>query len=326
MDKRVKKNSLLFLLILLVLIVFGGLYFFTENDNGEKKYVVGIINPNPGMAKTTKGFIKGMDDFGYIVKENVSYIKCEDGEKIDSALREMIDQKVDLIFTVTTPATKKAQVAVNGTDIPVIFAMHDPVSSGIIKSLVQPDGNLTGVQIRGSLTKAVEWLVLVDLGIRSIFVPIKFDTKAAQQSLSDLEHIAARLGIDLIVKELNSTNELELALSAMPSDIDAIFVLHSILIYSNLDKIVKAAVAAGIPTGSGSTLYEAGLTVTYGHNSYHMGKQVSHLANRVLQGKSATDTPAEIAEFFLGVNLQTAERSGVKVPNDVLLQADFIVR
>ena len=61
--------------------------------------------------------------------------------------------------------------------------MQDPVASGIINSLAKPGNNLTGVQIRGSIPKTVEWMLKVSPAIKHFFVPIKYDTKAAEQSL-----------------------------------------------------------------------------------------------------------------------------------------------
>ncbi|MDH3346580.1 MAG: ABC transporter substrate-binding protein [Desulfobulbaceae bacterium] len=314
------------LVILTLMMIIFGVNYYIFNSNIEKKYVVGIVNPNPGMKSTTSGFVKGMEDNGYIEKDNVIYIRHETVDGVEESLASMIESKVDLIFSVTTPATKKAKDATAPNGIPIVFTVHDPVSSGLIKSLVHPSGNLTGIQLRGSLAKAVEWLLVIDPHIKNIYVPIKYDTKAARQSLDDLKTITHRLGIQLHVREVSSEADLEQALATLPDDVDAIFILHSILIFSNVQKIVDASIDAGIPTGSGSTLYEKGVMVTFGSTGYQGGGQASRLANRLLQGKSAANTPAEVGEFFLGVNLKTANQAGVVIPKEVLLRADFVVR
>ncbi|MDH4316973.1 MAG: ABC transporter substrate-binding protein [Desulfobulbaceae bacterium] len=278
------------------------------------------------MVGTTLGFINGMEESGYRENDNIIYIKHETSDGIDDALAQMIDSKVDLIFTVTTPVTKKAKAATSTTKIPVVFALHDPVGSGVIKSLVHPASNLTGVQLRGSTAKSLEWLLAVDPKIKNIYVPVKFDTKAARQSLEDLQKVAGQVGVRLTVKEVKTEEELQGALAGMGKDVDAIFILHSILIFSNVDKIVEASIVAGVPVASGSNLYESGVTVTFGSHSEYSGKQVSRLAVRLLQGASAENIPTEVSEFFLGVNLKTAKQAGIQIPNEVLLQADFIVR
>lgn len=320
-----EKRSIFFLPLFFLIFVIILTWMVSCNSAPGKK-VIGIINPNRGMVGTTVGFIKGMEESGYRENDNVVYIKHESADGIDDALVQMIGRKVDLIFTVTTPATKKAKAATAATGIPVVFALHDPVSSGVIKSLVNPASNLTGVQLRGSSSKSLEWLLAVDPKIKNIFVPVKFDTKAARQSLEDLQKVAGQVDVRLTVKEVNSEQELQNALAGMGEDVDAIFILHSILIFSNVDKIVEASIAAGIPVASGSNLYESGVTITFGSHSEYSGKQVSRLAVRLLQGASAANTPAEVSEFFLGVNLKTAKQAGIQVPNEVLLQADFIVR
>jgi len=321
-----KEKKIMFLLPLFFLVFICVIASLMSCDRAPRKKVVGIINPNRGMVGTTLGFINGMEESGYRENDNIIYIKHETSDGIDDALAQMIDSKVDLIFTVTTPVTKKAKAATSTTKIPVVFALHDPVGSGVIKSLVHPASNLTGVQLRGSTAKSLEWLLAVDPKIKNIYVPVKFDTKAARQSLEDLQKVAGQVGVRLTVKEVKTEEELQGALAGMGKDVDAIFILHSILIFSNVDKIVEASIVAGVPVASGSNLYESGVTVTFGSHSEYSGKQVSRLAVRLLQGASAENIPTEVSEFFLGVNLKTAKQAGIQIPNEVLLQADFIVR
>ncbi len=57
-----------------------------------------------------------------------------------------------------------------------------------------------------------------------------------------------------------------------------------------------------------------------------IGRQAGRLANLVLQGRNPADIPSEITDFFIGVNLKTAEATGVEVPVEVLQQADIIIR
>jgi putative ABC transport system substrate-binding protein len=53
---------------------------------------------------------------------------------------------------------------------------------------------------------------------------------------------------------------------------------------------------------------------------------VARLADHILQGGQPADTPIETAEFFLTINLQTAERIGLEIPDIYIRQADRIIR
>jgi hypothetical protein len=43
-------------------------------------------------------------------------------------------------------------------------------------------------------------------------------------------------------------------------------------------------------------------------------------------GIPPANLPVETSVFFLGINLRTARAAGLEIPNDILQQADFIVR
>lgn len=292
----------------------------------QQKYLIGIINPNQGTQDINRGFMKGLAESGYIEGENTTFIISTSSFELDTAIQDMIARNVDLVFTVTTPAAKIAKELTQGENIPIVYAMQDPVASGLTKSLSKPDGYLTGVQIRGSVPKAVEWMLSISPEIKHLFVPIKYDTKAAQQSLEDLEKAVSSLGVKLILAEVNDQSELDAALADIPKDADGIFVLHSIFIHSNTDKLVRTAIEKKLLIGSAAAQSDVGVTVSYGMIAEKTGRQASRLASLILSGRSPTDIPSEIADFYLGINLNTAEASGIEIPATILQQADIIIR
>ena len=77
--------------------------------------------------------------------------------------------------------------------------------------------------------------------------------------------------------------------------------------------------------GSGLPLDEAVL-ITYASDLFEIGKQAAQLARQVEQGTKPADLPVETAEFFLAVNLKTAEAIGLDIPDTVLRQADTVIR
>lgn len=290
-----------------------------------QNFLIGVINPNKGIHEINRGFIEGLAAYGYTEGENTTFIHALSSSEIDRTLKELTEKNADLIFTVTTPATKKALKAAKEKEIPVVFALHDPVSAGVIESLPNPGKNTTGIQMRGSASKALDWLLELSPEIKNIFIPVKFDTPAAKQSLADLKKVTNVENINLFVSEVVSQSEIEKAFLAMPENIDAVFLLNSIFVSSNAEQIVKKAVEHKLPVGSGSGLYLKGATITFGVNWERTGKQASRLAKMVLQGHSAENLPAEVADFYLGVNMETAYMSGINVPNDILSQADYII-
>ncbi len=322
------RDKILSFSLALVVILTGTLLMITGCKKAEeKKYTVGIVNPNQGDRLITQGFKNSISKYGYAEGKNLTYIMSENKETMDSDIISMTAKNVDLIFTVTTPAARAAQKVSEGTKIPIVFVMYDPVESGVVKSLRDHGGNITGIKIRGSTPKALEWLLRIAQNIKHIYIPVAFDTKAAEQSIQDVKDFISGKNIKLTIAEVNTNEELRAALSSIPGEVDAIFIPHSITVLSNMKAVLDSAVRLKLPTvSSGHAQYKEGVLITFGENQLRTGEQAGRLAHNILKGTPSSDLPVEIADFFLGINLKTAQAIGLDIPNDILQQADYIER
>ena len=327
---KMKNNISIYSLLIVsfaVILIFGYSCDFIK----EKTFVVGIVNPSDGLTDVVKGFKEGMEAQGYHEGKNITYLYDGplDGIKsVDAEISEILAKDPDLIYSLTTPASRKLKNALANTDIPGVFApVFDPVSAGIVNSLARPGGQMTGVKVRGSTAKALEWLLKIAPDVKKIFVPFHITDKAACLTVEDLQETADKLNIKLVTEDVTNTEELEAALNMIPVDTDAIWLTCSQLLFSNVDKIVQAAEAQKIPVASSThSRQRSGILVAYGEDDIGLGKQAARLADKLLKGKSSGTVPVETAEYILVVNLETAAKLGIEVPNSVLKQADSIVR
>ena len=313
------------MLVVLVLGV-GILFFKTSEPEKKKEFTIGVVNPNPGTVAIHDAFIDALQKAAEKEGWTLSFIICKEKKKVATDIQEMVRRQVDMIFSVTTPATKKVKKAIAGKGVPCVFAVHDPVKSGIIESMQRPGGDLTGVKICGSVPKALDWLLAVAPDTSHIYVPIRLDTKAAQQSLNGLREIAQSLDIRITVAEVNDEAELDKALLSIPAGVDAIFMLHSMLISTHAQKIAEMANAKKIPTAAAIGKSQEGALISFSPELPKIGKQASRIALQVMRGEPVGEIPAEIAEFDLGINLRSAKKLGIEVPNNILISADYIIR
>lgn len=317
-------------------ILFAFLLFFLlpgcSNDapsQNDTQPVVGIINLNQNLNTVVIGFKKGMAEQGYLDGKNIRYLY--NGEiditDVDAQLREMKLKNVDLIFTLTTPATLKAKKATVDQQIPIVFApVFSPVESGIVTSLTKPGGNLTGIQARGSASKAVGWFLTLFPEAKNIYVPFHTKNKSTIQSFREFQKEAEKRGLNLIVDKITNPQELKSKLQTISNDTDGIWLLNSHFIVSNFEMILEKSYSLKIPIAAAVGQYAIGTLISYGPKGSAMGKQASRLATKILQGISPATLPVETAEFFLGINLPTAKAIDFYVPDEILMQADFIVR
>jgi putative ABC transport system substrate-binding protein len=327
MEKHCMTRTRISPVVMILLSVFISLSVISCVRKPEKKYVIAVINPNPELSDVVRGFKNKMSEYGYVEGENTTYITINKLRDIDPADPEFRQKKVNLIFTLTTPATLKSKKVMEWTGVPVVFGTsYDPVKGGIVKRLVYQAEDITGIKVGGSTQKALEWLLKIAPKVKRIFVPVKMDTEAAPLSLAELEEAAAKFKIDLVISHVGTPEELRAALADIPKDVDAIFFVNSIFIVSNVKTIVETSVKRKLPTAGGVGLYDRGVIICYSQDGERSGKQAARLAHEILKGIPASSLPIEQAYFYLGINLKTAEAIGLRIPDDVLGEADFIVR
>ena len=317
--------------ILCVCLLFViGLMTGCENEHSRKNYTIGVVCLNGKLLSIVDGFKGRLAELGHVEGENITYLsECplKDKSHIKSALDGLIAKKVDLLFTMSTPITKKALKATEGKEIPIVFTpVYNVVGSGLVDNLLNHGKNITGVQVRGSTPKTLEWLLTISPTVQNLLVPINEADPAAGFGLMDLQEAAEKLGVRLLIAKVSSTEELTAVLKHPPEKMDAIWILHGNYMVPRLHLYIEAATRYQVPLASPTAQYKQGVMITYGQRYERTGGQVGRLAHKLLHGVSPKDLPIETPDFFLGLNLKTAELAGISISDDVLRQAEDIAR
>lgn len=327
-----KRNRLLiiFTVLLVVLLAACG----DDKDNDDKSgdhYTIGIINLTPALDSVIEGFKSQMAELGYVEGENLTYIYDGPPDSIgglDGIAQSLVEANVDLIFCVSTPATQAVQRATVDNPIPCVFApLQDPVGAGIVSSLTHPGGNMTGVTGGMAEAKRMELLARIVPELNRVYVPYNIDDPAVNAALAAVSEVADNLGIELVLQPARNAEEVMAALENIPDDVDAIFHLPDSILGQFSDELNAAGIEhklpLSVPMRDGA--YNGAL-MSYGIGSVEVGKQAARLADQILQGADPADLPVEVGEFFLTINLKTAEEIGLEISEDMLRQANTIIR
>ena len=317
-----------------VLLIFIGLANTACFPKQNRELKIGILTLLPAMEPIVTGFKEGMEEQGYMDGVNISYIydgPANEVDKLNSLAEKLVANNVNIILAVTTPGGQAAQRAVQGSDIPIVFvAVTDPVASGLVSDLNTHPENITGILAgtKSSLSEGrrLEVFLQVVPNIKSLYMPFNPDDPAAMESVESVRKAASLLGVSLVEKPVKDESQ-AIAATTPPEGVDGVFLPSDRLIGSMIENFIQEANAANLPTTLNNPAgLQLGALVAYGPDFESMGKQSARLTSQIISGVPASTLPVEVPDLLIGLNLSTAEKIGLELPDNIIRLASIIVR
>ena len=255
-----------------------------------------------------------------------------DVNRLAGLAAELVALKPDVIFTaggtVTALAAKKATAA-----IPIVFdASNRPVEVGLVSTLANPGGNMTGNVVFGKEMEAKRVQILGEVmgdGSSLAFVGGPITEEGMQRRY--LAGLAGGLtrSSRLSFYAADTAEAYVAAFERMARErINAVAIENSPFSAVNQSLIAGLAAKHRFPAiADGRGFAEAGLLMTYTTNFVELYRRAAEYVHKILAGATPNDIPVEHAsKFDLVINLKTAKALGVKVPRSVLASADALIQ
>lgn len=149
-----------------------------------------------------------------------------------------------------------------------------------------------------------------------------------EASIEPLKEAANSLGVNVIEYKVTSQEEMDTLLKNLnKEDIDLLYTSGQGIIVQNLDKIFTAATNKGIPTLDFRPNTPEKVLINYAHSYYSLGEGAANQVDKILDGQNVGDLPFEQPKSVsFTINLKIADKLGVKVPEEILLQTDKIIK
>jgi putative ABC transport system substrate-binding protein len=278
-------------------------------------------------------FLQGLRETGYLEGQNVAIAyRSAEGQydRLTALAADLVQRRVDII--VATGGSEPARAAKAATStIPIIFtAGPDPVRDGLVASLNQPGGNLTGISLLSYEIGSKRVGLLRELIPNATTIAVLLNPKSPDvgEYLRDVQRAAGSLGQQIQVLNAANEEEIDSAFAAMARERpDALLQNPDPFLNSRREQIVTLANYHRIPA-----LYvfrefaEAGGFASYGPSHTEPYRLAGIYAGRILKGAKPSDLPViQSTKFELVINLRTARRIGLEIPPMLLARADEVI-
>jgi putative ABC transport system substrate-binding protein len=283
-------------------------------------------------ANVLAGFRQGLTDGGYFEGQNVA-IDYRWGEghydRLSGLTADLVQRRVAVIAAISgTPAALAAKAAT--ATIPIVFANGgDPVAAGLVGSLHQPGGNITGATFlgTGTVTKRLEILRDLVTSAGAITFLVNPINPIADGETKEAERAARALGLQLRVLNASSESEIDTAFAFLVRERAAGLLLASDVLVAVNRRLVVLAARHSIPAISPDREFAvAGGLMSYGGSQVDACRQAGIYAARILKGAKPADLPVlQPTKFELVINLATAKALGFDIPAKVLALADEVI-
>src|SRR5215813_2281393 len=324
----------------IVCVVFGVLLALGSPAKAQqtgKIFRIGFLDSSTasGMAVMVDAFRQELSKLGWIEGKNITIeyrLAEQKTERLPELAAELVRQKVNLIVATGRAPAFAAKKATNTIPI-VMTGFPDPVGEGLVASLAQPAGNVTGLSnLAAELTSkrleilkdAVPKLTRVGV-VRQAGGPggespvLKYLRPAApvlKLILVDIECEADATGLESAFR------------TAKQKQVGALVIGGGLRFFAERKRIVELAVKHRLPAIYPYEKYvDEGALMFYGTDDADLYRRAAVYVDKILKGAKPADLPVQQAtKFEFVINLKAAKQIGLTLSPEFLSRANKVIK
>jgi len=294
---------------------------------------IGFIQPGSRQENQSllDAFRDGLSALGWTDGANITILDRWAGERTErfpALVKELIGSGVAVLVTGGASATLAAKHASRTVPI-VLVGVDDPVALGVVDSLGQPGGNLTGLSLTSSKVIGERLRLLQELvpSLHRLAVIVRNDP-GLDERLQDIRSTAAWMGITGLMLEAPTGQALKLAFARLRTErSEAVYVASGPLGPAKRAQIITLAAESRLPAIYTFRVFCAdGGLMSFAADHGDLFRRAAGFVDKILKGADPADLPVEPPhKFALTVNRKTAKTLGLAVPPALLDRADEVI-
>jgi putative ABC transport system substrate-binding protein len=322
--------------ILVVVILLAGTVI-ANAQRSEKIFRIGFLDSSTpsGIAVLVDALRQELRKLGWTEGKNViiefRYAE-QKPDRLPQLAAELVRLNVDVIVAPAGPSVLAAKEATK--TIPIVMTNPaDPVGEGMVASLAQPGGNVTGLSSLGVELNTKRLEILKDTIPKLAHVGLlrpPSDNISMQLQLKALRAAALELKVKLEeIKTEADSDGLESAFKAAKQKrVDAVMTVTTRPFFAERKRIVELAGKYRLPAiYYQKEFVDDGGLMFYGADFSELFRRGAHYVDKILKGAKPADLPVQqAAKFEFIINLKAAKQIGLIVPVRVLERANHVIK
>jgi putative tryptophan/tyrosine transport system substrate-binding protein len=295
---------------------------------------IGFLGPGSaaGLRIHVDGFRQGLGASGFVEGRNIAIeYRWADNQlgRLPALAAELVDRRVAVIATGGATAAALAVKAATSS-IPIVFGIGaDPVKFGLVASMNQPGGNVTGVSFLANILVAKQLQLLKGMLPSSVIgILVNPGNPNAASDVTEAQAAATSMRLEVRVAHIVAAHEVDAVFDDLRrAQATAFLVFPDTVFFDLRERLAELAALHKLPVlYPDRSFVEAGGLMSYGSSRIDAYREVGIYTGRILRGEKPADLPVmQATKFELVINVKTAKGLGFDIPPTLLALADEVI-
>ena len=297
-----------------------------------KVWRIGVLSGSIPVDSMRTWFGQFTTEFGYVEGRNlVIDVKFANSksELLPRLAEDLLANKPDLLIGLFNREIIALKRATSTVPIIMMYATV-PVELGLVSSLANPGGNITGTVVNAPPIVGKTFQILRETipTMTRLARLYEADFPGASYYDQHVDEAARLLGLRLNKLAIGTASDIDLALNSLERDRpDAISVSISGPLLQHIGKVVDFATRQKLPAhfGERNAVVKGGL-MCYTPDVRAMARRNVWMIDKIFKGATPSGIPVEEPTVFqFTINMKTAKALSLVIPPTVLLQATDLI-
>lgn len=294
---------------------------------GTRRVAVLLASSPATAGHLPKALGDGLAELGWVQGRNLQ-LEVRYGENDVARFRRLAAELLALrpdVFVAGNEPVAREVVALTKT-VPIVVPLgFDPVGAGLVQSLANPGGNVTGFSnlIYELMPKRLQLLQQAVPGLKRVAVMYLSGDVNADRVFKLLAEPAKGLGVTIVPVEIRDLDGLEAGFrQVVKQNAGGLLTAPGGFFFQHRIRVADLAIKYGRVFGAASQeAATAGSLFAHGPNFAALFRRSATLVDKILKGANPANIPVEQANVYeLVVNMKTARALGIKLPPSFLVQ------